>query len=322
MIAADVNNDSSIKVSDLLQLRKLILGLYENDVLPNNNSWRFVAPEGLLADGVQPWPFDEVGNVSDLTSDMMTENFMAVKVGDVNNTVVANGKKDATVRQANTLTLEVNEGTYQAGDEVKLAFSSSDFKEVYGYQFTLEFDKGLEFTSVESGSLKLNEGNFGLNRIEDGLITTSFDDYKGSTVLTDEVLFTITFRATETVSIGSSVRISSKVTTAEAYVGASYEINNVELRTNEGAVTDGFVLNQNEPNPFKASTNISFNLPEAGTANLKVYDVTGKVLYMVTGDYDKGQNTIQVKGIDASGVMYYQLNAGEYTATKKMIVIE
>jgi hypothetical protein len=322
MIAADVNNDSSIKVSDLLQLRKLILGLYENNALPNNDSWRFVASEALLSDEAQPWPFDEVGNVDNLETDMMTADFMGVKVGDVNGTVQASGLQTAQVRQANTLTLEVNEGTYQAGEAVQLSFTSSDFRDVYGYQFTLEFDKGLAFTGVESGSLKLSEGNFGLNRIDEGLITTSFDDVKGSRVLADEVLFTVTFVAKETVSIGSSVRITSKVTAAEAYVGSSLEVNNVELRTKEGVTTAGFALNQNEPNPFKTSTNISFNLPEAATANLKVYDVTGKVLYMVTGDYDKGMNTIQVKGIDATGVMYYQLNAGEYTATKKMIMIK
>jgi len=50
--------------------------------------------------------------------------------------------------------------------------------------------------------------------------------------------------------------------------------------------------------------------------------VTGKVLYTTNGSYAKGLNTVEVRGLDATGVMYYQVNAGEYSATKKMIVIE
>ncbi|WP_284284866.1 cohesin domain-containing protein, partial [Portibacter lacus] len=314
LIAADINNDESIKATDLLQLRKLILGLYEGNKLPNNDSWRFVSKDYEFNDATQPWPFDEVANVEALKNDMMDADFVAVKIGDINNTVVASANANAQVRESKTLTLEIADANYNSGDEVSVSFKSSDFNEVYGYQFTLEFAEGLEFVGVESGSLKVGEGNFGLNRIEEGIITTSFDDVRGATVLSNEVLFTLNFKANKAVKLSETINISSKVTAAEAYVGTSLEVNEVSLRTNRGENLDGFALYQNEPNPFKGSTMISFNLPEASSASLTIYDVTGKVLYTKSADYKKGQNREMVKGLDVTGVMYYQINAGEYSA--------
>ncbi|WP_236972050.1 T9SS type A sorting domain-containing protein, partial [Membranihabitans marinus] len=69
---------------------------------------------------------------------------------------------------------------------------------------------------------------------------------------------------------------------------------------------------------------IGFNLPEASDATLSVYDVTGKVLKVVEGAYGKGYNEVKLNSSDlnATGVLYYQLDTKTYTATKKMIVIE
>ena len=90
--------------------------------------------------------------------------------------------------------------------------------------------------------------------------------------------------------------------------------------------TDGFALYQNNPNPFSELTNISFKLPEAAEAIITVYDVTGKVLKVIEGDYAKGLNAIQIRKDDINchntGVMYYQLDTDHYTATKKMILVE
>ncbi|WP_235296353.1 T9SS type A sorting domain-containing protein [Portibacter marinus] len=321
LIAADVNNDRQIKASDLLQLRKLILGVYPEDKLPSNDSWRFMSKQDDPEDKTQPWPFEEVANIQNLSSDMMSADFVAIKVGDVNGTVSVSEKSTAQVRNARAINLEIGEQRYAPGEEVKVAFTSADFKEVYGYQFTLAFGKDLDFVGFESGSLELSEANFGWNRLSEGLISTSYDNVKGVSTMAEEVLFTMIFKAKEVGTTASSIQINSRVTKAESYIGNGLEITDIQLRTNTDQKEAGFVLYQNEPNPFKQLTNISFNLPEAGNASLRVYDVTGKTLYSQSGTYAKGLNTIQVKNLGSTGVMYYQIESGEYTATKKMIVI-
>lgn len=79
---------------------------------------------------------------------------------------------------------------------------------------------------------------------------------------------------------------------------------------------------QNEPNPFRDVTIIGFNLPEASRATLKVYDVTGKVVKVVRGDFAKGYNSINLDRTDihGNGMLYYQLDTPTDSATKRMIL--
>src|SRR5690625_7239780 len=112
-----------------------------------------------------------------------------------------------------------------------------------------------------------------------------------------------------------------RVTPVKAY--AADGLKDVSLRF-DGAGEDGFALYQNTPNPYEGQTVIGFNLPEASKATLSVYDVTGKMLKVVEGEFNQGYNEVKLAGSDlsATGVMYYQLDTITYTEPKKMIVIE
>ena len=121
------------------------------------------------------------------------------------------------------------------------------------------------------------------------------------------------------------IDVTSKVTPAEAYVGQTHEIRDVVIST-RGAVTnvDATELYQNEPNPFRGQTVVGFNLAEAAAATITVFDVTGKVIVNENLNGVKGYNTVNFSAnqLGTSGVLYYTLESGEFTATKKMIIIE
>ncbi len=86
----------------------------------------------------------------------------------------------------------------------------------------------------------------------------------------------------------------------------------------------GFSLEQNRPNPFREQTTIGFVLPEAMKATLTVYDVTGRVLRSIKGDYTKGYQTVQLhrSSLIGHGILYYRLDAKAFTATRKMILFD
>ena len=86
----------------------------------------------------------------------------------------------------------------------------------------------------------------------------------------------------------------------------------------------GYVLHQNIPNPFTEETAIGFVLPQAESAIISVYDVTGRLLRSIEGDFVKGFNQVQFRKADlgVSGILYYRLNAGTFTAARKMVVME
>jgi hypothetical protein len=87
-------------------------------------------------------------------------------------------------------------------------------------------------------------------------------------------------------------------------------------------VPSQFDLHQNFPNPFNPSTVISYSLPVASQAVLKVFDQLGKeVTTLVDEVIPAGEHTVHFDATGLpSGVYYYRLKSGGFSQTKKMIL--
>ncbi len=88
-------------------------------------------------------------------------------------------------------------------------------------------------------------------------------------------------------------------------------------------------LSQNFPNPFNPQTDIEFDLPESTSVSLKVFDTVGKrVITLLDGEAGSGHHSLTWDGRDeegkevASGVYYYRLQAGGYSATRAMLLLK
>jgi hypothetical protein len=130
-------------------------------------------------------------------------------------------------------------------------------------------------------------------------------------------------RATVDGQLSELLSVNSRYTAAEAYNPAD-ELMDVALTFSGETVTDGFELYQNVPNPFQGQTMISFQLPAAMQATIKIQDVTGRTLKVIRGEYVRGFNQINVNSSDlpGTGVLYYTLETDEFTASKKMVIVE
>ncbi len=321
LIAADINADNSIKAHDLVSLRKTILGVTTD--FPGNESWRFPDAAQALTMETPLADVDYVIDIATLQNDMNENDFVAVKVGDVSGDAVANLANTTTaVRSNKAIELAIMDQEVTAGETVEVAFTSEDFADVYGYQFTMELN-GLEFAGVQSGVVTMNEGNVGV--LSNNVVTVSYSNTEASTAGNEEAVFTATFVATQNGNLGNMIDVTSKVTSAEAYVGQTLEVRDVIINT-RGKITDvdATELFQNEPNPAKGPTVIGFNLAEAAAATMTIYDVTGKLIVKRNIDGVKGYNTVNFNSnqFGTSGVLYYTLESGDFTATKKMIIIE
>jgi hypothetical protein len=113
---------------------------------------------------------------------------------------------------------------------------------------------------------------------------------------------------------------------SESYIGESMELGNVTLEIRSDVQPNVFNVSQNTPNPWKGETMIKYELPKAGAVTISVYDVTGKNVWKYVSNTAKaGHNVMtisrdQLKG--SSGVMIYKIESGEFTAQRKMIVVE
>jgi hypothetical protein len=85
-----------------------------------------------------------------------------------------------------------------------------------------------------------------------------------------------------------------------------------------------YYLSQNYPNPFNPTTTIEFSTPERSHISLKVYDVLGNEVATLVNGWMESTNhkVIFDAGNLSSGIYYYTLTAGNFTSTKKLILLK
>jgi hypothetical protein len=91
-----------------------------------------------------------------------------------------------------------------------------------------------------------------------------------------------------------------------------------------GLTPSAYTLEQNFPNPFNPSTKINFSLPVEGFVTLDVYNSIGqKVATLVNETKTAGTYTVNFDASDlTSGIYFYKINSGNFTETKKMILLK
>ncbi len=85
-----------------------------------------------------------------------------------------------------------------------------------------------------------------------------------------------------------------------------------------------YELMQNYPNPFNPTTSIRYEIRNEGMVQLKVYDILGKeVETLVNGRQPAGTHSVQFNGSKlSSGIYFYQLKAGSFTQTRKLLLVK
>lgn len=96
------------------------------------------------------------------------------------------------------------------------------------------------------------------------------------------------------------------------------------ILTNSTPIPNSILLHQNYPNPFNPATVISYQLPAAGFVTLNIYDVNGKLIKeLVNEKQNAGSYEVNFDGSELpSGTYVYRITAGEFTETRKMVLVK
>ena len=333
MIAADINKSGSITTFDLVELRKLILHI--TDAFPNNTSWRFIDKAYVFPQPNNPWAevFPEVININNLAVPVNNADFSAVKIGDVNGSAVPNNNLDddgTDDRSGEMLMFHTDEKWVDAGQNIEIVFRAKDFSDVYGFQFTIDYDTDkLDFQHINETEMMKDE-NYGLSLLNDGAITALWFETTMFTLDDGTPVLSMQFETKQACNLNEAINISSRYTMAAAYVGENLDEWEVGLDFEEnltaviGKEVEGFALHQNVPNPFSSQTTIGFELPTAGHAKLTIYDVSGKMLKEVEGIYTNGYNEVIIsnKGLPVNGVLFYKIESAGLVAVRQMTLVD
>ncbi len=316
ILAADVNNSGTISTLDIVGVRKIVLRV--STEFQNQKVWEFV-PADFQFDIADVWanPIPHKATISKFETDK-TVDFIAYKMGDVDNSFViqANGIED---RSEDPLALRASTTSLDAGEISTIPLYVQDVIDLEGMQFTLSpINSDIRILGINGVALdNLNEDNYFIN--ESGVLTFSWN---GTLNLNkDDILFEIEVEANRAIKTNKVFDITSELTAAEAY-DASLTVRPLTLNFNEESAGNAFVLYQNSPNPFSNETTIRFNLTEASSAQLLVYDLSGKKVLVKNKQCEAGYHSFEINHseLNHSGIYQYQISTDFGVETRKMIL--
>jgi len=235
------------------------------------------------------------------------------------------------------VTLRIPSLTVQPGETINLDMQVDAFQEIVGMQFTLQWDSAiLQFLEVNSFFLPfLGQEDFGTQNTSGGQLTFAWTDdaVTGVTLADGSSIFTLVFKVIGDLNSSTQLEITDFPTAIEisnldnqvlavniqnGTINVGEPVASTEVRTFD------FTLFQNQPNPFKTETNLTFELQKSAKARLSIFDNSGKTIFQHIENYGSGSHAISIaKDIfPAAGSYFYQLETKRGIATKKMILLD
>lgn len=322
IIAADVNKSGSITTFDILELRKLILGI--KDTFSNNTSWRFIPKDFSFPNALNPFQtgFPEFETLQDWIGPVGIESyfFTGIKIGDVNNTAIPNANAPLPVESRAAKFLLLPDQELKAGESIEIPIRSLENSQWLGLQFGLDFDPELlEIESVESSSLPDFEAN-NWAQIWPGQLTLSWSRDKAAPISADQELLRLRVKAKANTALSTAFKTPLEYRLQpEAYdlEGLIYPIQFVFSEKNSLKNTQIFAP---QPNPTIAGTSIPVQLAQAGKLHLKLCDLSGKVLWINDLSLDKGSHFVEIpaKFFPQSGLYFWSIQTEDLLETGKI----
>ena len=133
---------------------------------------------------------------------------------------------------------------------------------------------------------------------------------------------------------GQEVYIAIRCVSDNAFV---FMLDNFSIHSDGGSVSNEDIvapafanaLKGNYPNPFNPETTIRYSVREASDVSIEIYNLKGQLVNRLVNEHKAaGEHSVVWKGTDmnnrpvASGVYFYKMNTGKFSATKKMIMMK
>ena len=314
-IAADANNSQHVSAIDLIELRKLILGIYTE--LPQNQSWRFVAKDFGFPDTLETWTY-----ASTITfTDMLPANadFYGIKIGDINGTANPDFAQILPRESLVPFELKTDQQFYIAGDIIDVPIRISSDQKLTGFQFTLAA-LGIEFLNILPGQISISEEHFAIHNDK---MSVSWFEENTIDVSAEDILFTLQLRATTSGNIGQALSINSEITEAEIYL-ANEETFLPFLNVHGQHAESDLKIISCAPNPWKEETMIHFYLPESNQVDFTLSDVSGREIFSTNTYLKSGYHQHQLKASDfqGRGILFLRISTSNMSEVTKLIIVE
>lgn len=316
-IAADVNRSGTITVMDLLDLRKLILGIYQE--LPTNSSWRLGAmPMDMSSLRIED--FKDKLWLPQLVDPVTKVDFLAVKVGDVNHDAIpAAIHPDIESRSDNSVIFYLENQPLSIGQPDQLEVRANADGVLEGFQCEIEL-KNMHLINIKSGAIPIGNDHYVIH--ENGRVRISWNDVKPVRYQRGEVLFT--FIVAKDGYKYESVKLAPSFA-AQVYMdNSTYPLELQFQNSIHSVLKENLDQVEIYPNPFSSSVAVKFTLQQDDQVGISIFNTSGQLIYQADQAFDAGEHTFEIgkAALPATEtVLYCQLISKSQVIVKKLVRI-
>jgi len=320
LIAADANKSGNISSFDIVEIRKLILGV--TDTFLNNTSWRFVDDSFVFPNTLNPFQtlFPEKVEQQDWLGNPNHFDFIGIKVGDVNGTAIPNASAPPVESRASRF-LSLPDIKLKAGEIFDIPIYATEKTDWLGFQFSLDFDPELiEIQAIESSALPdFDQNNWAI--LQAGRLNLSWSAASPSSILTSEAVLHFRIKARADIQISKVFQIQeTPALRPEAYdsEGGVRALQIVFSENNSAQTTQIFAP---QPNPTTAGVTLPIQLSEAENLHLEIRDINGKLLWANDLMLEKGSHMLEIpaSAMPKVGVYVWRVKAGDLMKIGKIM---
>ncbi|MEO0734789.1 MAG: T9SS type A sorting domain-containing protein, partial [Bacteroidota bacterium] len=320
LLAADLNRDGFVDLTDVLHLQGLILA--RESLYPDGPPWRFVAGgwDGT-GEPVETIMLESVGACS------FNHDFVGIRMGDLNGSWGADaGAVDGTsplVGRGRPTSFRVEDASFEAGDVVDVNIHLPRGAEYAGGQAAFYWN-----TSVLDFQARSSEHLDAARDFRDGM---GYVWLSWKKPLADDKLVQLRFRAQTAGRLSDYLRMIDREDFADEVYSPGLQSHPLYLEWTEATTPDlvvedpavlveaGGSLLGVLPNPAQASTRIGVALAEAETVTVRITDLSGRVMQTMAVPLTEGEQWLRVDVRNwPSGVYFYTLTTGAGTLSGKL----
>ncbi len=323
MIAADVNKSGSITSFDIVELKKLLVGIYTT--FPNNFSWRLVSANFMFPNPANPFGqfFPETDTLNLLPDSSWYVAYVGIKVGDVDGSAYPGFGPPTEERAAAVVTLP--DALLLPGETMELPLRMQTTDEWLGLQMGLYFNPELLEVEVQDAEQLPGWDTNSWAIPQPGVLRLAWFDHRPQLWLSDENVLTLRVRALAHVQLSEVLGLRPKNTAtgmAAVAINVANEVRPLQLAfatsNVSGYLTQVFAP---QPNPTHSEVQIPLRLAQEGMVMLQITDLAGRLLFqnqqiMAVGDHIL---TMPITAFPQNGVYIWRLQAGATVASGKVV---
>ena len=311
LIASDANSSKSVSASDLVEIRKLILGL--SDRFPKDlPSWVFVTEKDGFSNPLIPYNYNNEISIANLSQDFESLNFVAVKIGDVNNSAVEEIQDHTTNRSKTKGVTRIIKSTEHRLDGDYLVLKAGEDIVVDGFQVFLQVE-GIQDDIQSVQCPAFNEFDFGVGNDEIALV--GYQSQPASFKMGDQIV---------AIKLNSDLNLYNCV----LKVGRNSEIyiqdkpHEVVLSPELDSEYDFNVTLLTNPVTDELNFMVSGAMPSV-ELNYTISNVTGQTMLsgLLEPNADKAEYLLPLQNLIKPGIYYLQIRQKDKSDVVKFIRI-